>query len=114
MVAWIQYFFADNIFKSAQIYHIACIGIGLTCYGNFKYIIMAMPVWVIALPKHIAVPVFRFIGIMQSVGCIKMGFSGYKYQIFRLLLMLKRDNDKVQANVPLNLFRRTKHMRIKK
>lgn len=56
---------------------------------------MAVPVWIIALAKNLTIPFIRFIGIVKSVRCVKMGFSGNVDQnslMDCLLLMLETSN----------------------
>lgn len=38
---------------------------------------MSVPVRIIALSKNVSVPLVRLIRVVETMGCVKMGFSRY-------------------------------------
>ena len=54
----------------------------VTYYGYFEFVVMTMPVYMVALPECIAIPLIALIRVMQAMSRIKMSFSCYKYQSY--------------------------------
>ena len=72
---------------------------------------MTVPVRIVALAEHLFVPFVRFIRVMETMGCVKMGFSRYVDQFDDIWFVSTLRTQSIAGGFPLllkiNMYKKT-------